>query len=97
MQEPMGELKIRWDQRKAKSNLRKHKVSFEEAATAFRDPLSLTKPDSDHSISEGRFLTLGLSCKHRLVLVAHTEEKDELRIISARFPTRSERHAYEAE
>lgn len=41
MQEPMGELKIRWDQRKAKSNLRKHKVSFEEAATAFRDPLSL--------------------------------------------------------
>jgi uncharacterized DUF497 family protein len=86
---------IVWDLRKARSNLRKHKVSFEEAATVLNDPLSTTKLDPDHSISESRFLTLGLSCRHRLVLVAHTEDPDEIRIISARLPTRSERDAYE--
>lgn len=64
---------IRWDTRKAWANRRKHNVSFEEAATAFEDRLSLTKPDPDHSITENRFLTLGLSCRHRLVLVAHTD------------------------
>lgn len=86
---------IVWDHRKAGTNLRKHKVSFEEAATALEDPLTTTKPDPDHSISESRFLTLGLSCRHRLILVAHTDDSDEIRIISARLPTRSERYAYE--
>jgi len=86
---------IVWDPRKARSNLRKHEVSFEEAATSLEDPLSTTKPDPDHSISESRFLTLGLSFRHRLILVAHTDDPDEIRIISARLPTRSERNAYE--
>ena len=52
------EPEVRWDPRKASANLRKHKVSFEEAATALDDKLSVTKPDPDHSIAENRFLTL---------------------------------------
>jgi uncharacterized DUF497 family protein len=95
MREPGQEPEIRWDSRKAWANVRKHKVSFEEAATVLDDRLSVTKPDPDHSTAEYRFLTLGLSCRHRLVLVAHTEDPDEIRIISARRPTRSERNAYE--
>src|SRR6266567_1974336 len=89
--------RILWDLRKARSNLRKHKVSFEEAITVFDDRMSTTKPDPDHSISENRFLPPGLSCKHRLVLVAHTEDPHEVRIISARLPTHGERHDYEEE
>jgi hypothetical protein len=95
MPESLPDLKIVWDLRKARPNLRKHKVSFEEAATVFDDLFSVTKPDPDHSVAENRFLTLGLSCKHWMVLVAHTDDRDELRIISARLPTRSERNAYE--
>ena len=93
---PSSEPKINWDPRKALANLRKHKVSFEEAESVFRDWFSVTKPDPDHSLSERRFLTLGLSFKQRLIFVAHTEDPDELRIISARRPTRSERDAYES-
>jgi uncharacterized DUF497 family protein len=95
MQEPLEEPKVRWDTRKAWTNIRKHGVSFEEAVTVLDSRLSVTKNDPDHSIVENRFITLGLSCKHRLVLVAHTEDLDEIRIISARLPTRSERYAYE--
>lgn len=94
-QSPAHEPEIRWDPHKASANLRKHGVPFEEAATALEDQLSLTKPDPDHSTSENRFLTLGLSSRQRLILVAHTEDPDEIRIISARLPTRSERNAYE--
>jgi hypothetical protein len=97
MRQPGQEPEIRWDSRKAWANLRKHKVSFEEAATVLDDRMSVTKPDPDHSIAECRFLTLGLSCRHRLVLVAHTEDPNEIRIISARRPTRSERNAYESD
>lgn len=97
MPEPIQEPIIRWDPRKAWANFRKHKISFEEAVTALDDALSVTKRDPDHSITENRLLTLGLSFKHRLVLVAHTEDPDEIRIISARLPTRSERNAYEVE
>ena len=97
MQEPIQEPRVQWDPRKAWINLRKHKVSFEEAASVFDDKLSVTKSDPDHSITENRFLTLGLSFRHRPVLVAHTEDPDEIRIISARLPTRSERYAYEDE
>jgi len=95
MEEPVQEPKVRWDPRKSWTNLRKHKISFEEAATVLDNRLSMTKPDPDHSVTESRFLTLGLSSKHRLILVAHTEDPDEIRIISARLPTRSERYAYE--
>jgi uncharacterized DUF497 family protein len=95
MEESVREPIIRWDPRKSWANIRKHKVSFEEAATVLEYRLSVTKQDPDHSITESRFLTLGLSFKQRLVLVAHTEDSDEIRIISARLPTRSERYAYE--
>ena len=87
--------RVLWDTRKARANLRKHQVSFEEAASVLDDRLSTTKLDPDHSISENRFLTLGLSFRQRLILVAHTEDADEIRIISARLPTPSERNAYE--
>jgi|ERR1700738_593666 len=86
---------IRWDPRKARANLRKHQVSFEEAATVFDDRISTTKPDLDHSIEENRFITVGLSSSNRLLLVAHTDDPEEIRIISARLTTRSERDAYE--
>jgi uncharacterized protein len=89
------ELKVWWDPRKARSNLRKHAVSFDEAASALNDSLATTKPDPDHSVTENRFLTLGVSFNHRLILVAHTDDPEEIRIISARLPTRSERDAYE--
>jgi|SRR5579863_1482431 len=95
MRKPFPDLEVRWDPRKAASNLRRHGVSFDEAVTVFDDPLSITKPDPDHSMDEDRFLTLGLSLSQRLLLVAHTEDPDEIRIISAREPTRSERDAYE--
>ena len=95
MDEPESDLKIAWDEGKARSNLRKHKVSFEEAESVFDDPLSTTKPDPDHSSTENRFLTLRLSFKHRLLLVAHTDDPGEIRIISARLPTPGERDAYE--
>jgi uncharacterized DUF497 family protein len=65
------------------------------ASTVFDDRLSVTKPDPDHSGQESRYLTLGLSFKHRLILVAHTDDPDEIRIISARLPTPNERDVYE--
>ena len=88
-------LRFTWDPRKAASNLRKHGVSFEEAASAFADPLSLTVPDPDHSDDEERFLLVGLSDQSRLLVVAHVERGDEIRIINARLATRRERRQYE--
>ena len=90
-------LLFEWDPRKADANLRKHRVSFEEACTAFGDPLSLTVPDPDHSSGEIRFLLLGISSRDRLLVVAHTERGERIRIISARRATRPERRAYEEE
>ncbi|MGH8507119.1 MAG: BrnT family toxin [Gammaproteobacteria bacterium] len=84
-----------WDPRKAATNLRKHKVSFEEAATALKDTLSITGVDPDHSIGEFRWLTFGVSDQGRLLAVAHTEEDDVIRIISARTATNVERVLYE--
>jgi uncharacterized protein len=84
-----------WDARKAAANRRKHGVTFDEASTAFADPLSLTIPDPDHSIEEDRFVLLGLSCRGRLLVVVHTERDDNIRIISARRATRSERIQHE--
>ena len=67
-------MKFGWDPKKARSNLRKHKVSFEEAATALKDPMSATGLDPDHSVSEERFVTFGVSERGRLLIVAHTEK-----------------------
>lgn len=84
-----------WDQDKAKSNLRKHSVSFEEASTALLDPLSKTALDPYHSITEHRFLTFGVSWRGRLLAVSHTEREATIRIISARVATPHERETYE--
>jgi len=86
-----------WDPEKAARNLSKHKVSFSEAATVIEDPLSLTIPDPDHSEEENRLITLGTSARGRLLMVAHVERGDRLRLISARMLTRSERKTYEEE
>jgi len=84
-----------WDPNKAAQNLRKHSVTFEEAATVFRDDLSITVPDPDHSMEEERFITVGLSSQNRLLIVSHAERGDCIRIISARELTPSERRQYE--
>ena len=86
-----------WDEKKADSNLAKHGVSFDEAATAFGDPLSMTVADPMHSGDEPRFLLLGVTRAGRVVVVVHTERCDNLRIISARPATRGERRTYERE
>jgi len=88
-------LRFSWDPNKAAANLRKHGVSFPEAATAFGDPLSITIPDPDHSSGEERFLLVGLTKRGRLVVVAHRELGDEIRLINARRATRGERKTYE--
>jgi uncharacterized DUF497 family protein len=89
-------LTFAWDKRKAASNRRKHGVSFEEAATAFGDPLSITIPDPDHPSGEERFILIGESQqRRRLLVVAHAERSDTIRIISARLATRGERKSYE--
>jgi uncharacterized DUF497 family protein len=88
-------LRFLWDRDKAATNLRKHGVAFDEAATAFGDPLSITIPDPEHSVGEQRWLLLGQSAAGRLLVVAHTEHRDEIRIISARPATRRERQDYE--
>ncbi len=77
-------------------NLAKHGVSFDEAATAFGDPLASTIPDPDHSRTEARFVTVGLSSSQRLLVVCHTDRKRRTRLISAREATRHERRQYEA-
>jgi uncharacterized protein len=84
-----------WDRRKASVNFKKHDVHFREAATVLYDPLSATFPDQDHSEHEHRFLTIGQSARRRLLVVAHTEEGDTIRIISARPVTARERRFYE--
>ena len=86
-----------WDPRKEAKNLRKHKVAFSEAATVFRDTLSTTVPDPDHSEEEDRYLIVGLSRRQRLLIVSHAENGDRIRIISARELTRAEKKVYEEE
>lgn len=88
-------MKFEWNPKKARSNLRKHKVSFEEAATAIADPMAATGADPDHSIGEFRYITFGISERGRLLVVAHTEESDSIRIISARLARKGERKIYE--
>ncbi|MDL1979697.1 MAG: BrnT family toxin [Deltaproteobacteria bacterium] len=88
-------MKLEWDSPKATTNLRKHKVSFEEAATALSDPMAATGIDPDHSIDEFRYITFGVSNSGRLLVVAHTERGDTIRIISTRRAIKGERKIYE--
>jgi uncharacterized DUF497 family protein len=88
-------MRYEWDPAKAARNRAKHGVSFEEAATVFRDPLAVTGLDPDHSKLEERWLTFGESTGGRLLVVAHLERNDTIRIISARLATPGERTIYE--
>ncbi len=88
-------MEFEWDPNKETVNLLKHQVSFTEAATVLGDSLSTTVPDPDHSIGELRYITVGLSSRGRLLIVAHGERQQRIRIISARKLTRNERRIYE--
>jgi len=80
-----------WDAEKAKENRRKHGVTFDEAITAFSDPLAMLLPDPDHSVGETRYLVLGTTAQGRLLVVAIAERPPRTRLISARRATRKER------
>lgn len=88
-------MEFEWDALKADRNLRKHGVSFHEAATVLEDALSITYHDPDHSATEHRFITVGTSRSGRVLMVAHTDRGEKVRIISARRTTRQERRQYE--
>lgn len=88
-------LQFEWDPQKAIRNLKNHGISFEEASTVFDDPILITFLDEKHSIGENRYITIGLSQQNRLLLIAHTERKEQIRIISARKATPHERRFYE--
>ena len=87
-------MQFEWDRAKAAANLRKHRVSFQEASTVLQDPLSTTFPDAA-SEGEERFVTIGTSARGRLLVVAHHDHGDAIRLISARRATRRERGFYE--
>ena len=88
-------LQFEWDETKAKANLRKHDVSFEEAITTFSDPHTLTIFDVKHSDEEDRFIDIGLSTSGRILVVIYTERGERIRIISCRKATPTERRQYE--
>jgi hypothetical protein len=89
-------VQFEWDPEKAIENLAKHGVSFDEASTVFGDPLAGTILDPRRASDEIRFVTIGLSTTQRLIVVAHTDRDDRIRIISARRATRRERRNYES-
>ncbi|MGO8673703.1 MAG: BrnT family toxin [Capsulimonadaceae bacterium] len=88
-------MEFEWDNTKANSNWKKHRVDFHEAATIFGDPLAITFIDPDHSFDEDRFITIGVSRRSRLLIVSHTDRQEHVRIVSARITTRPERKLYE--
>lgn len=88
-------LLFEWDSQKARNNIEIHGISFDEASTAFKDPLSLTIYDPLHSDDEDRFILIGTTFKNRLLVVIHTERNDKIRIISARKAKKIERIYYE--
>lgn len=88
-------LEFEWDPDKAAAIAAKHGVRFEEAATAFADPLSITIADPDHSVGESRYILIGRSLVSRLLVVIHLERGVRTRLISARLATRRERRVYE--
>ena len=88
-------MRFEWNSSKAAANLKKHGISFEEASTVFYDPLAATGSDPDHSLGEHRFVTFGLSSQGHILVVAHVERPNAIRIISARLATHPERRIYE--
>ena len=90
-------MEFEWDPNKARKNLQKHSVSFNEAATVFGDSLSVTFSDPDHSTRESRYIVTGLSSTGGVLVIAHTYKNNRVRIINARKATRQERKYYEEE
>ena len=90
-------MEFEWDPKKATLNLRKHRVSFEEASSVFGDALAVVYEDPDHSAREKRYLMIGTSANGRFLHVAFADRGRRIRIISARKPTRSEKKFYEEE
>lgn len=88
------ELQFEWDSNKAIKNVERHRISFEEAATVFDDPMFITLIDEEHSVDEDRYITIGLSCHGRLLMLAHTDREGRMRIISARKATQKEEQFY---
>ena len=94
------ELLFEWGENKARENLKKHRVSFEEAKTVFNDPLLITFPDEEHSEAEDRYISIGTSAPNKVLLVIHTERETAedtliIRLISCRKATASEQKTYE--
>ena len=90
-------MRFEWDGSKARSNVKKHRVSFDEAVTVFYDPLAATFGDPDHSQEESRLITVGYSARGRLLVVSHVERGGATRVISARRATLRERKRHEGE
>jgi len=90
-------IEFEWNPAKAKANLRKHHIGFNEAATVFHDPLGITIFDPDHSEEEDRYITIGISEAGRFLMIAHTDRGNRIRIISARELSRKEREDHEDE
>lgn len=88
-------LQFEWDDRKAKTNLHKHDISFAEAVSVFFDPFSITIDDPDHSADEERFVDIGMSDRGRPLVVVYTERGARIRLISCRKATSDERKLYE--
>lgn len=88
-------MQFEWDEAKAASNFEKHGVSFREVNSVFRDTLSRTFPDPFHSLEEERYITIGESAQATLLVIAHTDRGEKIRIISAREATDQERRFYE--
>jgi len=88
-------LEFEWDETKARENLKKHKVSFDEGKTIFNDPFLLTFPDINTSDAEERYVNIGLSIRDRVLVLIHTERQGRIRIISCRKASARERRHYE--
>ena len=88
-------MEFEWDKNKAASNLSKHGVSFDEARTAFDDPLYIDFYDPDHSYDEHRYIIIGQSMQNSLLVISYTERGNVICLISARQATRKERETYE--
>ena len=88
-------MQFEWDRTKAERNVKRHRVSFDEAVTVFYDPLAATFNDPDRSRGERRLITVGHSSRDHLLVVVHVERADTIRIISARLATAHERKRHE--
>ena len=85
-----------WDPKKADENLKRHKISFDEATSVFTDPFALTFDDPEHSVDEQRYITIGTSSAQRILFLSHADRgEDHVRIISARSATPTEAYAYQ--